>query len=77
MDVVSKRGVISNIIGRERRDFQDYLNPAEVLNASNGDIKEFFLAYLSEVSARDDVSCVGTTGTGKAFSGGGDIASMI
>jgi enoyl-CoA hydratase/carnithine racemase len=31
----------------------------------------------SEVSARDDVSCVGIPGTREAFCAGGDIASMI
>jgi hypothetical protein len=77
MDIAAKRGVISNIIGCERWRCDYYLKAPEAMNAFSGDIRKKLLAYLSNASTRDDVSCVGITGTGKAFFAGGDIAAMI
>ena len=43
------------------------LNGPEAINVFSGDMRKKLLVYLGEVPARDDVSCVGITGTGKAF----------
>jgi hypothetical protein len=46
MDVASKRGFISNIIGRERRCCEDYLKPSDAMNAFSDDIQEKLFAHF-------------------------------
>jgi 2-(1,2-epoxy-1,2-dihydrophenyl)acetyl-CoA isomerase len=52
------------------------LDRPEAMNAFGGTMREDLLAHLKRASADPSVRCVVITGTGKAFSAGGDIASM-
>lgn len=49
------------------------LNRPEKLNAFTGEMLEDWLAALDQCHARDDVRVVVITGTGKAFTTGGDV----
>ena len=52
------------------------MNRPERLNAYNQEMGEALLSAVSEVSADPSVRCVVLTGTGKAFSAGGDVESF-
>ena len=52
------------------------MNRPERLNAYNHEMGEALLSAVSEVSADPSVRCVVLTGTGKAFSAGGDVESF-
>ncbi|HEY6096719.1 MAG TPA: enoyl-CoA hydratase/isomerase family protein, partial [Candidatus Deferrimicrobium sp.] len=49
------------------------MNRPERLNAYNQEMGEALLSAVSEVAADPSVRCVVLTGTGKAFSAGGDV----
>ena len=52
------------------------MNRPERLNAYNPEMGEALLSAVSEASADPSVRCVVLTGTGKAFSAGGDVESF-
>ena len=52
------------------------MNRPERLNASDAEMGEALLSAVSEASAEPSVRCVVLTGTGKAFSAGGDVESF-
>jgi 2-(1,2-epoxy-1,2-dihydrophenyl)acetyl-CoA isomerase len=52
------------------------LNRPQVMNAFNDDVRASILARLREIARDSEVNCVMVTGTGKAFSAGGDIGNM-
>ncbi|MBI2800618.1 MAG: enoyl-CoA hydratase/isomerase family protein [Gammaproteobacteria bacterium] len=52
------------------------LNRPEVMNAFGGTMREDLLASLAKAAADPTVRCVIITGSGSAFSAGGDIANM-
>ncbi|MEC9186133.1 MAG: enoyl-CoA hydratase/isomerase family protein, partial [Pseudomonadota bacterium] len=52
------------------------LNRPEVMNAFEDGMREALFERLEECAENRDVRCVVITGAGRAFSAGGDIASM-
>jgi len=52
------------------------MNRPARLNAYNAEMGEALLSAVSEASAESSVRCVVLTGTGKAFSAGGDVESF-
>jgi len=52
------------------------MNRPDRLNAYNAEMGEALLSAVSEASAEPSVRCVVLTGTGKAFSAGGDVESF-
>jgi len=52
------------------------LNRPEKLNAFTNAMLEDWLEALDEAEAREDVRCVVITGTGRAFTTGGDVSTM-
>ena len=52
------------------------INRPERLNALVGDMRDRIEAALAELDDDDDVRCVAITGSGRAFSTGGDVAYM-
>jgi 2-(1,2-epoxy-1,2-dihydrophenyl)acetyl-CoA isomerase len=52
------------------------INRPERLNALAGTMREDMLKGLRDLDADDDIRCVIITGTGRAFSTGGDVAVM-
>lgn len=51
-------------------------NRPERLNAMNEEMVEAFIAALDDATADAAVRCVALTGTGRAFSAGGDVKAM-
>lgn len=52
------------------------LDRPEVMNAFGGTMREDLFTRLMEAEKDDEVRCIVITGAGKAFSAGGDVASM-
>ena len=52
------------------------LNRPEAMNAFTPDILTSWVARLEECQQRDDVNVLLVTGTGRAFSSGGDVKRM-